>query len=280
MTDKQPTGNACPEMLKSGLVQTGLPDATLALTVAYEGSGFSGFARQPTQSTVQGELEQALRTVFCREILTTGAGRTDAGVHALGNVVSFGVTHEELGERSMERLQSALNALTPDSLVVKRIQQQPAHFSARFSAQAREYRYRLYPSQTPPVFMAPYVWWLKGTEPLDVTAMKKAAPLFEGEHDFRSFCVAKSAELGPTTRTVSKVMVFGAQHLGEQCMIVQVIGNAFLHSMVRVMVGTLVEVGLRKQAPEWIEEVLEARDRKAAGQTAPAQGLTLWRVVY
>ena len=110
--------------------------------------------------------------------------------------------------------------------------------------------------------------------------MKKAAVLFEGEHDFRSFCVAKSADLGPTTRNVSKVLIFGAQHLGEQCIIVQVIGNAFLHSMVRVMVGTLVEVALRKKPPEWISEVLEARDRRAAGQTAPAQGLTLWRVMY
>ncbi|MDR1087886.1 MAG: tRNA pseudouridine(38-40) synthase TruA [Coriobacteriales bacterium] len=293
MTDNQPAGNTGigvpPEaslMREPGTQQSescdeaGLPDAVLALTVSYEGSHFSGFARQEFQRTVQGELEQALHTIYHREVVTTGAGRTDAGVHALGNVVSFGLAQGELEERGFDRLQSSLNALTPESLVVKRIQQMPAEFSARFSAQAREYRYRIYPSATPPVFLAPYVWWLKVSEPLDIAALKLAASYFEGEHDFRSFCVAKSAASGPTTRTVSKVMVFGSQHLGEQCMVVQVIGNAFLHSMVRVMVGSLVEVCLRRQPPEWIRKVLEARDRRAAGQTAPAQGLTLWRVIY
>jgi len=110
--------------------------------------------------------------------------------------------------------------------------------------------------------------------------MKAAASLFEGEHDFRSFCVAKSADLGPTTREVSKVLIFPSQHLGEQNLVIQIIGNAFLHSMVRVMVGTLMEVGMGKQSPFWITEVLEARDRQSAAQTAPAKGLTLWRVIY
>lgn len=256
------------------------PGAVLALTVSYEGSSFSGFARQPGQCTVQGELEQALKTVYRRSVETTGAGRTDAGVHALGNVVSFELSESECNERSLLRLQSALNALTPDALVVKAVTQKEAGFSARFSAQSREYRYRLYPSETPPVFMAPYAWWIKTQQLFDLTAMKEAALYFEGEHDYRSFCVAKSADLGPTSRNVSKVLVFGTQHLGEHCLVVQIIGNAFLHSMVRVMVGSLVEVALRKKPPVWIKEVLEARDRRAAGQTAPAQGLTLWRVVY
>lgn len=280
MTDKQPAGNTDFERQRIAQGSSFLPDAVLALNVSYVGSHFSGFARQESQCTVQGELERALHTIYRREIQITGAGRTDAGVHALNNVVSFGLAQGELDERSFDRLQSALNALTPDGLVVKRIEQKPADFSARFSAQAREYRYRIFPSKTPPVFLEPYVWWLKMGEPLDVTAMKQAALFFEGELDFRSFCVAKSADLGPTMRNISKVMLFGTQHLGEQCMIVQVIGNAFLHSMVRVMVGSLVEVGLRKQPPEWITQVLDARDRRAAGQTAPAQGLTLWRVVY
>jgi len=284
MTDKQPAGNTDSIDEVKGLVDADfdaeMPDAVLALTVSYRGSEFNGFARQDSQRTVQGELEQALHTVFRRPVLTTGAGRTDAGVHALGNVISFGVGQGELEERSFDKLHSTLNALTPDDLMVRRIEQKPADFSARFSAQAREYRYRLFPSKTPPLFLEPYVWWLKPAEPLDVAAMKKAAKYFEGEHDFRSFCVAKSAEQGPTVRSISKVLLFGAQHLGEQNMIVQVIGNAFLHNMVRVMVGSLVEVGLRRQPPEWIEEVLLAHDRQAAGQTAPAQGLTLWRVVY
>ena len=290
MTDKQPAGNTsldfpeaqggtCAGPSLPGVEQP-LPDAVLALTVAYTGAGFSGFARQKTQCTVQGELEQALCTVYRREVITTGAGRTDTGVHALGNVVSFGVRHDELEGRVLEKLQSTLNALTPDGIVIKRIEQKAADFSARFSAQAREYRYRLFLGKTPPLFLEPYAWWLKNSEPFDITAMKEAALLFEGEHDFRSFCVAKSADLGPTCRNISKVLVFGTQHLGEQCLIVQVIGNAFLHSMVRVMVGSLVEVGLRRKPPEWIDQVIATCDRRAAGQTAPAQGLTLWRVVY
>ncbi|MDR2035705.1 MAG: tRNA pseudouridine(38-40) synthase TruA [Coriobacteriales bacterium] len=282
MTDKQPAGNSAPDTAESGLPglsPADTPETVVALTVAYQGSCFSGFAKQDGQCTVQGELEQALRTLYHHEIATTGAGRTDAGVHALGNVVSFGLTQAQFDERSVEKLQSSLNALVPDALVVKKIEQKPADFSARFSAQAREYRYRIVISQTPPLFLEPYVWWIK-PGPLDITAMKEAALLFEGEHDFRSFCVAKSADLGPTTRRVSRVHLFSTQHLGEQNLVVQVIGNAFLHSMVRVMVGTLVEVGLRKQPPSWIGEVLEARDRRCAGQTAPAKGLTLWRVLY
>lgn len=283
MTEEQPAGNTSLDRHPSStpnMQEAQHEDAVMVLTLSYEGSHFSGFARQEEQQTVQGVLEKALQTLFGRKVLTTGAGRTDAGVHALGNVVSFGVGQDELKERGMDKLHRALNALTPDALVIKAIAQKPKGFSARFSAQAREYRYRIYPSNTPPVFLEPYVWWLKMDHPLDVTAMKEAAPLFEGEHDFRSFCVAKSADLGPTKRSVSKVMLFGAQHLGEQCLVIQVIGNAFLHSMVRVMVGSLLEVGMGKQAPKWITEVLAARDRRAAGQTAPAKGLTLWRVLY
>lgn len=256
-----------------------LSDAVVALTIAYRGTDFSGFARQEGQRTVQGELERALRTIYHREVATTGAGRTDTGVHALGNVVSFALTQAELDARSLEKLQSSLNALVGYDLVVKQIARKDAGFSARFSARAREYRYRLYVSPTPPLFLEPYVWWLK-SGPLDLNAMKAAASYLEGEHDFKSFCVAKSADLGPTTRLVSRVMLFGAQHLGEQNLVVEVIGNAFLHSMVRVIVGSLVEVGLRKREPQWIGEVLAACDRQAAGQTAPAQGLTLWRVIY
>jgi len=279
MTDNQPVGNTALEATQNSPIEAALPDTVVALTVAYQGSPFAGFARQEGQCTVQGELEQALQTLYHRGVTTTGAGRTDAGVHALGNVVSFGLTQDEFDQRGLDKLQTSLNALLPDALVVKRIEQKPVDFSARFSALAREYRYRLYLSASPPVFLEPYAWWIKPSM-LDITAMKVAATFFEGEHDFRSFCVAKSADLGPTTREVSKVLVFGTQHLGEQCLVVQVIGNAFLHSMVRVMVGTLVEVGLRKHPPSWIEEVLEARDRQSAGQTAPAKGLTLWRVIY
>jgi tRNA pseudouridine38-40 synthase len=267
MTTKQPEVNSSQEIV-------------LSLTLAYDGAGFNGFARQPGQRTVQGELEQALATVFRRDIQTVGAGRTDAGVHALGQVVSFSLAPDELEERPPSKLLNSLNAITPDELVIKAAEERPQGFSARFSATEREYRYRLYTRDTPPLFLAPYVWWIPLDHHLDVNSMRAAAPLLEGERDFKSFCVAKSAEGATTMRNVHKVFIFGHQHLGEQSLVVQVKGNAFLHSMVRVMVGTLVEVGLRRKPPEWVAEVLEARDRRAAGQTAPAKGLTLWQVRY
>jgi tRNA pseudouridine38-40 synthase len=252
----------------------------VSLTVAYNGSDYHGFARQNGQITVQGALEHALATLYHREVATVGAGRTDAGVHALGQVVSFELGEEEYDARSPAKLAASLNALTPDSLIVKAAQRRPPGFSARFSAVEREYRYRIYTRDTPPLFLAPYVWWLSLDHPLDVSAMRRAAPLLVGEHDFHSFCVAKSTEGRATTRELRGVFIFAHQHLGERCIVIQVRGNAFLHSMVRVIAGTLVEVGLRRRPPEWVAEVLAATDRRAAGPTAPAQGLTLWKVRY
>jgi tRNA pseudouridine38-40 synthase len=252
----------------------------VSLTVAYEGSGYHGFARQSGQLTVQGALEQALALIFGRQITTVGAGRTDAGVHALGQVVSFELSAEEYAARPSARLLASLNACTPDTLVIRTIEQRPAGFCARFSAREREYRYRIYTRDVPPLFLAPYVWWIPLDHPLDVNAMRRAAPLLLGEQDFRSFCVAKSAEGKTTLRNLSQIFIFGQQHLGEHCVVIQVKGNAFLHSMVRVIAGTLAEVGLRRRPPQWVAEVLAARDRRAAGPTAPAQGLTFWGVRY
>ncbi|MDR1422781.1 MAG: tRNA pseudouridine(38-40) synthase TruA [Coriobacteriales bacterium] len=252
----------------------------IALTIAYRGAAFRGFARQPGQETIQGALEQALATLYHREVQTVGAGRTDRGVHAHGQVVSFGLCTEEIAEHSLGRLRSALNALTPDDIVIRFVDLKPPGFSARFSASEREYRYRIYTKSTPPLFLAPYVWWLPREHPLDIQAMKAAAELLVGEHDFTSFCVATSSRDKNTVREIRSLLVFGADHLGESCHVVQVIGNAFLHSMIRIIVGSLAEVGMRRHPPEWIGEVLEARDRTCAGQTAPAQGLTFWRVRY
>ena len=272
MTDKQPIDNSGPEA--EGGMQT------LALSVSYDGSAFMGFARQPSQVTVQGELEQALRTLFKSPIATVGAGRTDAGVHARNQVVSFEIPKDELQGRSFEKLRLSLNALTPEELVIKAVTEKPAGFSARFSALQRVYRYRVIIGPFPPVFLARYAWWIPSDEPFDVQIMKKAARCLEGEHDFKTFCVAKSGEGLSTMRRIDEVFIFGSQHLGESCLVIQVTGNAFLHSMIRIIVGSLVEVGLGRQSPEWIEEILKARDRCAAAQTAPACGLTLWDVRY
>jgi tRNA pseudouridine38-40 synthase len=255
-------------------------EKTLALTLAYTGADFHGFARQPGQITVQGELEAALKTVFHREIATVGAGRTDAGVHALGQVVSFEVAAQELADRKLDRLRDSLNALTPDAISVRKIREESAGFSARFSAKEREYRYRYVFSDVEPLFLRPYTWWVSSRPPVDVQAMKKAAPLLVGEHDFRSFCAAPSSKDRNTVREILSITIFGTDHLGESCLVLQVRGTAFLHSMVRIIAGSMLEVGLGKREPQWLQEVLAARDRRAAGPTAPAQGLTFWRVRY
>lgn len=245
-----------------------------ALTVSYEGSHFAGFARQPGMVTVQGRIEDALRTVFGEEIETTGAGRTDAGVHALGQVVSF----ELAADIDPPKLARSLNALTGEGIVITGVRQTPGGFSARHSAVSREYRYRIVPGPVPPLFLAPYAWWVKGT--LDLSAMRQAGSALLGEHDFKSFCVASSAEGKPTCRRLDVLEIVPETVLGEHSIVVRIVGNAFLHSMVRAIVGSLIEVGSGRRPQAWLAEALEARDRGAAGPTAPAHGLTLWQVSY
>jgi tRNA pseudouridine38-40 synthase len=251
------------------------PQGALALTVSYDGSPFSGFARQPGRDTVQGRLETALTTALRREVVTVGAGRTDAGVHALGQVVSFtGDGHEpEPGA-----LMRSLNALVGEGIVVTGVRRAAPGFSARFDAEVREYRYRLIPGPIPPLFLSRFGWWTRHT--LDLSAMRTAARALVGEHDFRSFCVTESAEGRSTSRSLELVEILPEEHLGEHCVTVRIVGNAFLHAMVRVITGSLVEIGLGRRDPEWLGEALAACDRAAAGPTAPACGLTLWHVSY
>ena len=254
---------------------------TVALTLAYDGSAFSGFARQVGQSTVQGELESALAVLARRPIETVGAGRTDAGVHARGQVVSCALPTALVQDRS--RLRKSLNALTPAAMVVRAVTPMSDTFNARFDARARTYVYRIAQGLAQPLFLAPYCWYV--AHPLDIEAMRHGAAFLIGEHDFASFCVAKSAaELHErdlsTFREVTALELASEEILGERMLTLIITGNAFLHSMIRVIVGTLVEVGRGVRAPEWVGEVLAAQDRRCAGQTAPAHGLMLWEVDY
>ncbi len=253
-------------------------DHTLALVVSYNGAPFSGFARQPGQLTVQGELEKAMELLFRRPIETTCAGRTDAGVHALGQVVSFDVNDDDLAGRSLFSLRRSFNALTHEALTVREIEPKKQGFSARFDAQAREYHYHLCVDGTTPIFMRDFSWFVPGG--LDVFAMEEASRFLIGEHDFKSFCMAVSAEGKPTHRNVHEISFRPETVMGENVLTIKVVGNAFLHSMVRTIVGTLVMVGKGQRPASWVAEVLEARDRRAAGENAPAQGLVFWRVMY
>ncbi|GAB4280090.1 MAG: tRNA pseudouridine(38-40) synthase TruA [Coriobacteriia bacterium] len=248
---------------------------TVVLVVGYEGSGFAGFQIQPGVRTVQGCLEEALRTVLDRDLRLSCAGRTDAGVHALGQVVSFPADPSEV---DLEKLRDSLNGLTGDDICIRAARWAVPGFSARHHALSRTYLYRVRADRVPPVLSAPLVWWVK--RPLDTAAMAEGASHLVGEHDFTSFCVAASAQGHDVRREVLAVDVFGHDVAGEECIGLRVKGRSFLHSMVRAIAGTLVEVGRGRRRPDWVREVLAARDRAAAGMTAPARGLVLESVEY
>lgn len=253
--------------------------ATLALTVSYNGAPFSGFARQPGGLlTVQGELERALELLYRRPVATVCAGRTDAGVHALGQVVSFDLSDDEVAARGDDALMRSLNAITHHDIGVRAVEHAADGFSARFDAKAREYRYFLSVEKTSPLVMRDFCWHTPGE--LDVDVMREGASYLIGEHDFKSFCLAASAKDKPTCRNVLRIDVDTVEVMGESLGCITVVGSSFLHSMVRTIVGTLVAVGRGRRKPAWVGEVLAAVSRDAAGEKAPAQGLIFWKVTY
>lgn len=257
---------------------------TMVVELGYRGADFAGYAEQPGQRTVAGEMRRALETVLRRPVEMDCAGRTDAGVHALAQYVSLPVTADEL-TLSQRRLMASLVALTPDDISIRGIYQAPVGFSARFDAACRHYRYRVSCGPTRPVMGWDHTWWLRTVPELDVAAMNEAADALLGEHDFRSFCKASSAELlladgRSTSRYLSVAKVNEVTEAGEDLLAFDVAGNAFLHNMVRAIVGTLVEVGRGRRPVGWVADVLAACDRSAAGPTAPAAGLTLDCVDY
>ena len=254
-----------------------------ALTLAYNGLKFSGFARQkdPAIATVQETLEQAMTTVLRLDspLQTVCAGRTDAGVHALKQVVSFELPEPIFNPEQCAQIIRSLNALTPPDITVKDLHPAKQGFSARFDALSREYRYYIFNKPYPPTFARDFAWHLP--QNLDTIALKNAAQYLLGEHDFRSFCTSVSAPPEKTTmRKILSLDIIEQNVMGEELIVIRIVGNAFLHSMVRIIVGTLVEVAAAKRSADEIPDILAAKDRARAGQTAPAHGLTLHRVEY
>ena len=250
---------------------------TLVFNLGYVGTGYAGFAEQPGQLTVAGDIRRALETFLRREIDLTCAGRTDAGVHAVGQYISLPATSDEL-EVTRSRWMRALAALLPREIAVSEVYHAAPGFSARFDARSRAYTYRIATGDAPPLLTRNVTWWHRW--PLDVEAMEDAAQRLLGERDFKSFCKTSSAVGKPTHRNVQAVSFACERNLGEECLAFTIRGNAFLHSMVRTIVGTLVEVGCHRREPAWVDEVLAACDRAAAGPTAPARGLCFMDVVY
>ncbi len=242
----------------------------IRMTVAYDGTDFHGFAQQRNQRTVAGEISGALSKVLRAEITLACAGRTDAGVHAWGQVVSFGAPDGTDPAMLVERL----NRMLGSEIAVRDASIAPLGFDARHSARARTYRYTVLNRSTPDPSMARSAWWVP--EPIDVHALQLAATPFIGEHDFASFC--RKGPEGSTT--VRRVLESEWHDLGDGVLRYQVKATAFCWQMVRALVGTQVEAGRGKRKAGEILSILRAKDRAAAGQLAPPHGLSLWRVDY
>lgn len=247
----------------------------LKLIVSYDGSEFAGWQVQPDADTVQGRLASAIGRITGEKVLPQGSGRTDAGVHALAQVVTF-ATESSVPTQNFIK---ALNDLLPASIRVLQVEEAAADFHARKSAHAKVYRYRIYRAAICPPSLARYVWHYPF--PLDESAMERAAALVVGEHDFTSFA-AVDPERGSEDRPASNVRrIFSSdwEHQGDE-LVYTVEGNGFLHHMVRNLVGTFILVGKGTLQPEDLARIIAARNRSAAGATVPASGLYLVKVEY
>ena len=248
------------------------PDTTVRckLVVAYDGSGFHGFALQDGPRTVASELKRALQIALQHEVELTCAGRTDAGVHAWGQVVHVDVAvHTDL-----VKIHKSLNSMLAPEIVVREVVAVDDTFDARFSAQWRFYRYTIVNRPYPDPFQGHTAWWVE--RPLDLRRLRTGADVFLGEHDFASFC-----RKGPNgTTTVRRILESRWIDEGDGVLRYEIQGTAFCWQMVRSIVGTLVEVGSGKRRPGEILAILRSLDRQAAGQLAPPQGLCLWEVGY
>lgn len=241
----------------------------LKLTLEYDGTNYHGWQLQKNATTVQGALEAVLAKLFGEPIRARVAGRTDTGVHALGQVVSF--KSEKVKE--LHELQRALNALLPRDIVVRHVEPVPDHFNPRRDALSRTYRYQLWHHPWPSALWARYSWhvWV----PLDQHAMNQAAALLVGDHDFSSFQGADWVEHNP-----HRTMLRSTIREDGDFLIYDVEARSFLRHMVRNIVGTLVDVGRGALSVEGFAEIFAARDRTRAGRNAPPQGLFLTSVTY
>lgn len=244
----------------------------LRLTVEYEGTRFSGWQLQPDGPTVQGELERALATVLRAPVRVRGAGRTDAGVHAAGQVATAPLSSPppDLG-----RLRRSLNALLPDDVAVRELALVDDAFDPRHHARSRVYEYRILNALAPSPFWRRWAWHI--APPMDVGAMDAAARWLVGEHDFAAF---RGADAREKPRTTVRRVLDSRMRPEPPLLVYRVEATAFLKHMVRNIVGTLVEIGAGQRPPDAMGSVLAGCDRTRAGATAPPHGLTLVEVRY
>ena len=244
---------------------------TLKLTIAYDGTRYAGWQVQEikNKATIQGALEQALRRILQEHVKVIGSGRTDAGVHAEGQVAHV----RTRSAMPAERLLRSVNQLLPSDIAVTRIEEAGASFHARFSAARKRYCYRLFTGPVVPPFIRPYVHQVQ--VPLDLARMRREAEALKGRHDFRAFAKRRPGARS-TTRAVTEVSL---RRCGRELRF-EVEGDGFLHTMVRSIAGTLIDIGRGRLAPGTVRRMLRTGDRRLAGATAPAKGLSLVEVRY
>lgn len=240
------------------------------MTLHYDGTCYLGWQTQPGGRTVQDAIEDRLSRILDHPLRVHGAGRTDRGVHARGQEASF----ETPNPMPLDRLFHGLNALLPPDIAAVAWSEAPPGFHARHSARRRDYAYQIWRGRVGSPFQHRYVWHLH--RDLDLEAMRRAATHVIGRHDFTSFCAAESADGAEATRDV----VESAWDETGGLLVYRIGARAFLHNMVRILVGTMVEVGKGGRDPDDLPRILAARDRRRAGPTAPACGLFLERVGY
>jgi tRNA pseudouridine38-40 synthase len=242
---------------------------TLALTLAYDGTGLCGWQVQPGRPTVQGLLAEACRRLFGGPVRVVGASRTDAGVHARAQVASLRVE----SDLHLLAVRSALNAFLPPAVRVLAVAEAPPGFDARRAASSKRYLYLIDNAPVPDPLLRRYAWHV--SHPLDPVPMRRALAALRGKHDFAAFCAAAGRARPPVCTVYSARLL---RRRGRVAVFLS--ADSFLHYMVRNVVGSLVEVGRGKRTAGWIAEVLAGRDRRRAGPTAPAHGLTLLGVRY
>lgn len=241
----------------------------IKLTIEYDGKCYNGWQKQPNKLNIQGEIERAIYNITKEEVNLIGSGRTDAGVHALGQVANF-KTNSEI---PIEKLPLAINSQLKNSIVIKEAEEVNERFHSRYNAKHKTYRYIINNSKCGTAIYRnlEYSYPFK----LDAEKMKQASKYFEGEHDFKAFKSSGTSSKN-SVRTIYKAIV---KQEGEK-IIIELTGNGFLYNMVRIISGTLLDVGLGKIQPEEIPEMIESKDRQRAGKTLPAHGLYLVEVKY
>lgn len=239
------------------------------LKISYDGTRYFGWERQPEKETIQGKIENVLSRMCNTEVEITGAGRTDAGVHAKAMIANV---HMET-DKSDDEILEYMNQYLPDDIAITSVTKASERFHARYNAKGKTYCYTIFNGKVKPVFNRKYYTYIDTK--LDVDAMKEATNYLIGEHDFKSFCGNPKMKKS-TVREIKSIDI----KTSKGYIYIYFTGTGFLQYMVRILVGTLLMVGRGEMSPKQIEEILEAKDRTKAGQTAPAKGLCLEKVYY